>query len=105
MNDNEQDRRPAYDIRPLRLRLFGIHCGVAFMLLLVIVFGYALSGGGRYTISGFSPVVWLVGLVSLYAIGALVMWFGLWRCPDCRKYLGDVWFVRFCPRCGVRLRP
>jgi hypothetical protein len=51
------------------------------------------------------PVGWVIwgGMVLAGLIGTA---FSLeyWRCPACGKYMGGVWFMRHCPRCGVLLR-
>jgi len=52
------------------------------------------------------PLEWVIrGGLLLAGLVAAAVSLKYWRCPACGKYMGGVWFMRHCPRCGVRLEP
>ncbi len=70
--------------------------GFTFLLLLNVAVICAISAGILRP-----PAMQIVTLSSLALMGTA---FVFWRCPKCTSYLWGQFTVRFCPKCGVRLR-
>jgi len=70
----------------------------------LIYLALAMADQQSGAIFGVPRFAWAGGFV-VAALG--VLWFSLanWRCPACEKRLGKDYNPRFCPRCGVRLKP
>jgi len=104
-HSGEADQSSFRDITPLWRRLGRLSLCLGAALVVVVGWGMlaADKGGGR--VLGWSPFAWMYGWIVLVGIVGTVIWYTLWRCPECRRYLGNVFNPQFCHRCGVKLRP
>jgi hypothetical protein len=85
-----------------RLSISSALMGVLVLAWIVVAMAFADPESG-YLLG--LPLGWVIGggLVLAGLIGVALS-LKYWRCPACGKYMGDVWFMRHCPRCGVLLR-
>jgi hypothetical protein len=105
MDDSGKADQPSFvDITPLRRRLVRLNL---FLGAVLVVVGWGLlavyNGTGR--VLGWSLFAWMYGWLVLVGMVGMVVWYRFWRCPECLRYLGNVFNLRFCHRCGVKLRP
>ncbi len=102
---NDQGRRIVQQYATLKRRL-GIFTALLGILALALIIGgaaFSVSGGGY--LFGL-PWHWvLVAGMLLLGLIATALSLKYWRCPACSRYMGGVWFMRHCPRCGVLLDP
>jgi hypothetical protein len=82
--------------------------GIAWRRLGLVLLAAALGGivahplvSGRF-VPGQWPV-WVAGGGALVLLAGALSWW-IWRCPQCKGHLGDQWFAKQCPHCGVELR-
>jgi len=104
-NSGEADQSRCFDITPLRRRLGQLCLLLAAASVVVVGWGLLAADKESGRVLGLSPFAWMEGGIVLIGIVGTVIWYRLWRCPECRRYLGNVFNPRFCHRCGVKLRP
>jgi len=86
-------------------RRFSIFTLILIFALALIIGAVAFSDPRSGYLLGL-PLAWVLpGSVALVGLIGTALSLKYWRCPACGKYMGGVWFMRHCPRCGVRLRP
>jgi hypothetical protein len=62
---------------------------------------YLLTFGVRFAGEvDIGPLVVVLGSVGLFLVAGLFHWIN-WRCPLCKKHLGQVWNPKKCPKCGA----
>ncbi len=76
-----------------------------FQVALVVPVGGALFllASSRYYVADLGLQTMALGTVGLLLAAAGFSWFN-WRCPACKRYLGNNLSPRHCPKCGVALR-
>ena len=84
----------------LLLTVHFVACAVA-LVALVLSAGYADPGGETIRGIPFYPLV-IAGALAVVLVLTL-MWVKWWRCPECDRYLGQVFALQNCPRCGSQL--
>ena len=101
-DDQSQRDVEQFAVLKRRLSTFTILIGTAAIAMIV-----ALAASDPLSSQLFGlPLVWVIwGGMVLLGLMAAVFSLKYWRCPACGKYMGGAWFMRHCPRCGVRLRP
>ena len=90
-------------LKTRRWVLMATHVSVCGLALGAMVVLGGLADPGGETIGGFSfyPLV-IIGSIAVVFLLTL-MWLRWWRCPHCNGFLGQVFAIRHCPVCGVRL--
>lgn len=102
-DDQSQRVVEQFAVLKRRLSTFTILLGISAIAMILIPVAISdLDTGHLFGL----PVGWViwVGTILVGLIAGVVS-LKYWRCPACGKYMGGVWFMRHCPRCGVRLRP
>jgi len=102
---SDADQSSVHDVTQLKRRLGRLSLWLGAAATVVVGWGFWAMGTTGGQASGLSPLILMsVGLLLIGMIGT-VIWYGLWRCPECRRYLGNILNPRFCHRCGVKLSP
>lgn len=72
----------------------------ALTFLVLVGFILIFSPGGRLlgvAKNQWTPFVYFIMFAHIIALGIY------WRCPGCNRLLGDVFNIRFCSHCGLKL--
>ena len=93
----ERDSRVIEEFQRRRQRQF-IVAGV----VIVAVVGLAWSERAGSSVLGMSRQGAQIALFTV-VVAAVLFSLRNWRCPQCSRYLGKSWMLRFCPGCGVPL--
>ena len=70
------------------------------LVLAVLVLGIEIEIDGRITTEGYLTI----GGVVLLMVPVVVITLINWRCPACKKYLGNSINPKTCPHCKAELR-
>ena len=70
--------------------------------LLLVPFAMIVIGFERLAYSGHILIV--MPAFFVFAVGASIFSLWSWRCPACKRYLGQHTNPRFCSKCGEPLR-
>jgi hypothetical protein len=98
MRQTRDDKQILHEFRAIQNRQY-LAIGLTLLLLLLLTLLYS-----RFDLFGiFSKNIIFTG--QMIVIAAFIIFsFMNWRCPSCRKYLGNDIGRQVCKRCSTRLR-